>query len=142
MQTCLFLGATQIERYTCQTSESSTTTLLTVERSHRLLPLAHLVPANLQTDYKSEVWRSTGTTATLTITWATAELIGMFALAFASLSAASTFRVRGYSNAGDAVPVVDVTGNLRALAPRSTHSAGALFRWALTPTATVAVLTV
>lgn len=69
-----------------------------------------LVPANLQTDYKSEVWRSTGTTATLTLTWATAEIIGMFALAFASLTSGSTFRLRGYANVGDATPVVDVTG--------------------------------
>jgi hypothetical protein len=69
-----------------------------------------LVPANLQTDYKSEVWRSTSLTSTLTLTWATAEIVGMFALAFASLTSAATFRIRGYQNVGDAVPLFDSTG--------------------------------
>lgn len=69
-----------------------------------------LVPANLQTDYKSEVWRSTALTATLTITWATAELIGMVALAFCSLSSAATFRVRGYALETDTTPLIDHTG--------------------------------
>lgn len=69
-----------------------------------------LVPSNLKSDYKSEVWRSTGLTATLTITWATAELIGMVALAFCNLSAAGTFRVRGYALESDVVPLIDHTG--------------------------------
>ena len=69
-----------------------------------------LVASNLSTDYKSEVWRSTGLTATLTITWPTAELIGMVALAFASLSSAATFRVRGYQNDDDSTPLFDVDG--------------------------------
>lgn len=69
-----------------------------------------LVPANLKTDYKSEIWRSTGLTATLTATWATAELIGMVALAFASLTSAATFRVRGYALQADSVPLFDVNG--------------------------------
>lgn len=69
-----------------------------------------LVAANLQTDYKSDVWRSTGLTATLTITFPTAELIGMVALAFCSLSSAATFRVRGYALTADVTPLVDTTG--------------------------------
>jgi hypothetical protein len=69
-----------------------------------------LVVNNLLTDFKSEVWRSTSTTATLTITWATAEIIGMVALAFCSLSPLATFRVRGYAHAADTTPLIDVTG--------------------------------
>lgn len=66
-----------------------------------------LVAANLQTDYKSEVWRSTALAATLTFTFPTAELVGMVALCFATLTSAATFRVRAYANAGDAVPAYD-----------------------------------
>lgn len=69
-----------------------------------------LTPDNLKTGYKSEVWRSEGLTATLTITWAQAELIGMVALAFSSLTSASTFRVRGYAVATDVVPLIDESG--------------------------------
>lgn len=69
---------------------------------------------NLLTDYKSEVWRSaTSTTspvtATITIQWPTAELAGMLALAFASLTSAATFRVRAYAVATDTAPTVDKT---------------------------------
>lgn len=68
---------------------------------------AALVPANLQTDYKSEVWRSTTLSPTLTFTWATAELVSMVALCFATLTSAATFRVKAYALSGDAVPLVD-----------------------------------
>jgi len=66
-----------------------------------------LVAANLLTDRKSEVWRSTGNTATLTMTWTTAETVSAVALPFCSLSSTATIRVRGYTNTGDASPVVD-----------------------------------
>jgi hypothetical protein len=69
-----------------------------------------LVPANLKTDYKSEVWRSTGLSATLTVDFPSAELIGMVAFAFCSLSAASTIRVRGYATPSSPTPLIDHTG--------------------------------
>lgn len=68
-----------------------------------------LAASNLKTDYKSEIWRSTGQTATLTFTWATGELLGMFALAFCNLTSAATFRIRGYAEATDSVPVFDLS---------------------------------
>lgn len=71
----------------------------------------NLVASNLKSDYKSEVWRSTATAAQLTIIYPTAEMIGMVALAFATLSSAATFRVRGYALTSSPSPLYDVTGN-------------------------------
>lgn len=68
-----------------------------------------LTTANLKTEYKSEIWRSTSTTASLTIQWTNAELLGMLALVFCNLTSAATFRVRCYTNAADPTPVVDKT---------------------------------
>lgn len=66
-----------------------------------------LVPANLQTDYKSEVWRSTALSSTLTFTWATSEQMSMVALCFATLTSAATFRVKGFTLVGDVSPAYD-----------------------------------
>jgi hypothetical protein len=66
-----------------------------------------LVAANLLTDIKSEVWRTAGTSATITLTWTNAELVGCVALPFCNLTSTATIRVRGYTNAADASPVVD-----------------------------------
>lgn len=74
-----------------------------------------LVAANMQKDNKGSVWRSTSTSATLTLTWPTAELLGGLALAFCNLSSTATLRERGYTNAADTVPVVD-TGAVHAAA--------------------------
>ena len=60
----------------------------------------NLTAANLLTDIKSEVWRSIGTSATLTLAWPVAEMVGMVALPFCSLTASATIRVRGYSDGG------------------------------------------
>jgi hypothetical protein len=59
-----------------------------------------LAASNLLSDIKSQVWRSTGTSATLTLSWPTAETISMVALPFCSLTASATIRVRGYSDGG------------------------------------------
>lgn len=59
-----------------------------------------LVPANLLTDLKSEIWRGTSTTQTITLTWATAQAIHMVALPFASLTPTATIRVRGNATPG------------------------------------------
>lgn len=64
-----------------------------------------LVVANLQNDSKAVPWRSTGTTATLTATWADLQTIGIVALPWTNLTAAATIRVRGYTNIGDTVGV-------------------------------------
>ncbi len=75
-----------------------------------------LVVANMLTDLKSDVWRSTSTTASITLTWASACIIGGVALPFTNLSSAATIRVRGYTNAGDPTPVFD-TGTILACPP-------------------------
>ena len=74
-----------------------------------------LVASNLQKERKSDVWRSTATTATLTLTYSTAEFIGMVAFPFCNLTSASTIRVRTYTNTADSTPIVD-TGFVSAAA--------------------------
>lgn len=58
-----------------------------------------LASSNLLTDNKSEVWRSTGTTARLTATWSVAELIACVAMPYCNLSSTATMRVRLTSEA-------------------------------------------
>lgn len=72
-----------------------------------------LAAANMLSNYKSEVWRSTATTATLTLDWATAQQVSMAALMFCNLTTTATVRVRGYALPGDDTPVFD-TGNVLA----------------------------
>ena len=66
-----------------------------------------LVAANLLTDVKSEVWRTAGTSASITLAWVNSEVIGCVALPFCSLSQTATIRVRGYTNASDVTAAVD-----------------------------------
>jgi len=68
-----------------------------------------LVVENLLADTKSAVWRSTVTSATLTVTWAATETIGCVALPFCNLTDDATIRVRCYTNVGDGSPVFDTT---------------------------------
>lgn len=68
-----------------------------------------LVASNLLSDIKSAVWRSTGTSATLTATWTTGETISGVAIPFCNLTSLATIRARGYTNAGDTTPVFDTT---------------------------------
>lgn len=72
-----------------------------------------LVAANMLTDIKSQVWRSSGTTETITATWTTAELIAGVVLPFCNLTSGATIRVRGYTNVADASPIFD-TGTIFA----------------------------
>jgi len=58
-----------------------------------------LVATNLKTDIKSQVWRSTGTTGTITATWATAKTITCVALPFTNFTNAATMRVVGFNGA-------------------------------------------
>ena len=57
-----------------------------------------LAAANMQTDRKGEVHRSTGTSVTYTATWTAGVSIGAVALPATNLSAAATIRARLYSN--------------------------------------------
>ena len=66
-----------------------------------------LVVGNLKSNIKAKVWRSTGTTATLTAVFASALIAGCVALPFCSLSASAYIRVRAYSNSADIVPAYD-----------------------------------
>lgn len=72
-----------------------------------------LAATNLQTDMKSEVWRSNNvlTGVDITMTWAAAKRINMVALPFNNFTAAATMRVRGYTLSGDSVAAYDATFN-------------------------------
>lgn len=75
-----------------------------------------LVASNLLTDSKADTWRATGTSATITITFPTAELVSMVAFPFCNLTSSGTFRAQCYTNVADASPVLD-TGTVLAAAP-------------------------
>jgi len=66
-----------------------------------------LVAANLLTDRKSAVWRSTGTSATLTGTTTTTETAACVHLPFCNLSPTATIRVRLYSDTAGTTLVLD-----------------------------------
>jgi hypothetical protein len=70
-----------------------------------------LVASNLLTDAKTQPWRSTGTTATLTATWSTSVSVAMVALPFSNLSPTATLRVQCYTLSSDSSSVLD-TGNV------------------------------
>lgn len=72
-----------------------------------------LTTAHLLTDLKSDVWRSTSTTATLTVTWAASEAVGGVVLPFTNLTSTATMRVRGYADPSDSSPAID-TGTVFA----------------------------
>lgn len=59
-----------------------------------------LVAANLLTDVKSDVSRSTSTSQTITANWAAPEIVAVVAFPFCNFTSAATIRVRGYSDAG------------------------------------------
>jgi hypothetical protein len=65
-----------------------------------------LVAANLLTETKAEVHRSTALTVRYTLTWATTQAFNMAALAFTNFSSAATMRARVYPNSTD-VPDTD-----------------------------------
>ena len=76
-----------------------------------------LVAANLKTPYKTQVWRSTGVTATLTVQWGSPQIIGVVSLPYCSLSTAATVRVRGYVYSADATPDFDTGVNIAVPGP-------------------------
>lgn len=66
-----------------------------------------LVAANMLTDLKGQVHRSTGTSVTYTLSWAAFETVAGVALPACNLTADATIRVRGYDAAAGGVLVVD-----------------------------------
>lgn len=72
-----------------------------------------LAVTNLLTDFKTEEWRSTGTTESLTLTWTNSETVSCVILPFTNLTPTATIRVRGYTNVADGTPAVD-TGTVLA----------------------------
>lgn len=66
-----------------------------------------LAAANLLTDIKTEVSRSTATSQTFTLNWASAIVANMAALPFCNLTSTATMRARGYTNVADSSPAVD-----------------------------------
>ena len=67
---------------------------------------------NLKSDAKTSVWRSTDLAVqTLTLIWATAQVIDSVAMAFTNLISGSTVRIKLFAETGDAVPLLD-TGEL------------------------------
>lgn len=67
--------------------------------------------ANLQTDTKSAVLRSTGVAQTITATWPTQEAVACVALMYTNLTSSARMRVRGYAQPNDPDPILD-TGNI------------------------------
>lgn len=66
-----------------------------------------LVANNLKTKYKAEVWRTTSTTASLTLQWVGAKIAGCLALVHSNMSSAGTIRIRCYTAATDSSPAYD-----------------------------------
>lgn len=71
-----------------------------------------LMAANLQTDIKSQVWRSVGTSATVGISWAASKFINCVLFPFTNFTNTATIRVRGYAELTDTVPVFDTLAQL------------------------------
>lgn len=77
---------------------------------------AALAAANLQSDIKTDIYRSTGTRATFVLSWPMAERIGCVAFPFSNLTSGGAMRVRLYAMPDDSAPVLD-TGWVFACAP-------------------------
>ena len=68
---------------------------------------AAMSAAKLRIDDKDTLWRATGTTATLTLTWAAPEAVACVALPFCNFSPTATIRVRGYADSASTVLAFD-----------------------------------
>lgn len=75
-----------------------------------------LAGANLQTDIKTDIYRSAGTRATFALSWPSAERIACVAFPFTNLTSGGAMRVRLYATVEDGLPVLD-TGWVLACAP-------------------------
>ena len=87
-----------------------------------------LVAANMQTDIKSQIWRSTGCTSeTITALFPTPQLVGCAILPYCNLTSAATIRVQAYSDAG--VTQIYDSGVLNACQ----YAALGLWNWGYVP---------
>jgi hypothetical protein len=85
-----------------------------------------LAAANLLTDIKSQVWRSTATSAQLTVTWSNLRTIKAVILAHTNLTNAATMRVRGYTLTTDTPGVATAVFDTTALTCCAVTSATAM----------------
>lgn len=60
---------------------------------------------NLQTNEKSHVWRSVGTSATITATWTTAQTLDSVVLGWSNMTALATVTVNVFAQTADVTPV-------------------------------------
>lgn len=67
-----------------------------------------LVAANVQTNESLQIWRATATSATLTLTWATAVSLSSVVLGWTNLSPSAVVTVSRYTEVADAVPIDSV----------------------------------
>jgi len=65
------------------------------------------------TDRKTDVWRASTTSATLSMTWSTGEQVAVVVLPYSNLTPTATIRVRGYTLPSDSSPAFD-TGAVAA----------------------------
>lgn len=70
-----------------------------------------MAASNVQTDTKSQAWRSTGTTATLTLTWATSIVCDTVVFPFTNFSNQPVILINGYTNVADTTPIFSKTSN-------------------------------
>jgi hypothetical protein len=75
-----------------------------------------LYPSNLQAVRKSQVWRATSTSATITLTWTAPEIVSMVAL-LGNFSPTTTIRTRLYSDAAGNNLISDTGAQLACPAP-------------------------
>jgi len=64
-----------------------------------------LAASNLKIDRKSKIWRSVGTSATLTCAWPTLEVISGVVMPFCNLSGTATIQVRVYDVTSGGSPI-------------------------------------
>jgi hypothetical protein len=89
--------------------------------------VGNLLASNLLSDLKSEVWRTSSTSGTLTLTWSSSEVVGVVSLPFSSLTTTATIRVRAYTSASDPTPAYDSGAVLASPLPFGS------FYWGLAP---------
>ncbi len=68
-----------------------------------------LVAANMLTDIRSKIHRSTGTSVQYDLRWSSAVTLSMVALVFGNYTDDATLRCRGYTEVADPVAAVDTT---------------------------------
>lgn len=84
-----------------------------------------LVADNLKNNEPEQVWRATGKSATLTLTWANPIPVGLVVLGWSNLTPTAVISAAFYTNAVDASPVVVATGSADSAVPLGAFVFGA-----------------